>query len=79
MTDENFDLTSTWFNGTSVPTHDSVSNEEGLDASDSTSVVSHIVTFTDLLVQDDSDNTSSSISEEVSTDVSKEGIYCDFN
>ena len=72
VTDEDFDLASTWFNDTSVPSQYSVSNEEGLDASESASVVSYSVIFTDYLVKDVSDNTSSRISEEAITSVSKE-------
>ena len=72
VTDEEFDLASTWFNGTSVPTLDSVSNEEGLDASQSTSIVSHSVSSLDPLVNDDSDNAFSRFSEEANTSVSEE-------
>ena len=72
VTDEEFDLALTWFNGTSVPTQDRVSNEEGLDASQSTSIVSHSVSFTDPLVQDDINNASSRFSEKASTIVSEE-------
>ena len=77
VTGEDFNLASTWFNGTSVTAQDSVSNEEVLDAPESNSVVSHSVTFTDPLVQDDSNNASSKISEEASTGVSEEGSSID--
>ena len=75
VTNEDFDFASTWCNGTNIPSQDSVSNEEGLDASDPASVVSHSVTFANPIVQDTSDNVSSRISEEDTTSIAEEGDY----
>ena len=72
VTDEEFDLASNWFNGTHVPIHDSLSNDEDLDASQFISIVSHSVSFSDPIVNDDSDNASSGFSEEDRTNISEE-------
>ena len=50
VTDKEFDFASNWFNGTHVPTHDSLSNDEDLDASQFISIVSHSVSFSDPIV-----------------------------
>lgn len=72
MTDENVDHISTWFNITSVLPQASVSNKESLDASKSSLVTSHSVTFIDPITNDDLDPVSIAISEEGDTSNSKE-------
>ena len=70
--DESFELASTWFNSNSVLRRVGVSNEERLDASDSTSVVSHSITFAHYFAKEDSNIASSWIHDEATTCVSKE-------
>ena len=73
MTNEDFNLTSNWFNGTIIPPQVSVSSKECLDASQSTSVASQSVTFSNPLVNDNMDPVSIPITMEGQTSFSDEG------